>query len=197
MTEMIDATAEFRRMREAFRANVYEVFASFGLQQSAALDRRVVESLWDFAPPGIDEIAALSAITDLLDEAGYTTIVLDTAPTGHLLRFLELPGVVLSWVRAFLKLLLKYREVVRASGVAEELIAMSKSIKRVAALLADARACEFVGVSIAERMGLEESVRETIAIGEKGGLPTQIRITAESAPCSCCATSPRSSPRRR
>jgi arsenite-transporting ATPase len=74
-------------------------------------------------------------------------------------RFLELPGVVLSWVRAFLKLLLKYREVVHASGVAEELIALSKSIKRVAALLTDANQCEFIGVAIPERMSLEETVR--------------------------------------
>jgi anion-transporting ArsA/GET3 family ATPase len=43
--------------------------------------------------------------------------------------------------------------------VAEELVALSKSIKRVAALLTDAEACEFVGVAIPERMSLEETAR--------------------------------------
>ena len=157
----IDPAAWFEELKVRYRAWTDELFASLtgNSRWEIQFDREAMRELVALAPPGIDEIAALSAITDLLDEAGYTTIVLDTAPTGHLLRFLELPGVVLSWVRAFLKLLLKYREVVRASGVAEELIALSKSIKRVAALLTDAERCEFVGVSIAERMSLEESIR--------------------------------------
>ena len=111
------------------------------------------------APPGIDEIAALSAVSDLLEDEAYTSIVLDTSPTGHLLRFLELPEVALAWVRTFIKLLLKYKNVVRWGGVAEELVALSKNIKRVAALLTDPESCEFVGVAIPERMSLEETAR--------------------------------------
>ena len=85
--------------------------------------------------------------------------MLDTAPTGHLIRFLELPEIALSWIRTFIKLLLKYKSVVKWDGIAEELVALSKSIKRVAALLVDAEACEFVGVAIPERMSLEETLR--------------------------------------
>lgn len=157
----INPAARFEELKARYRAWTDELFNSLtgNSRWEIQFDREAMRELVALAPPGIDEIAALSAITDLLDDGAYATIVLDTAPTGHLLRFLELPGVVLSWVRAFLKLLLKYREVVRASGVAEELIALSKSIKRVAALLTDAERCEFVGVSIAERMSLEESVR--------------------------------------
>ncbi|HYX43096.1 MAG TPA: ArsA-related P-loop ATPase, partial [Pyrinomonadaceae bacterium] len=70
----------------------------------------------------------------------------------------------LSWVRTFIKLLLKYKNVVHASGVAEELIALSKSIKRVIALLTDAEACEFVGVAIPERMSLAETERLTATL---------------------------------
>jgi arsenite-transporting ATPase len=159
----IDPVARFEDLKKRYRAWTDELFASLtgNSRWEIQFDKEAMRELVALAPPGIDEIAALSAITDLLDDAGYTTIVLDTAPTGHLVRFLELPGVVLSWVRAFLKLLLKYREVVRASGVAEELIALSKSIKRVSALLTDSDACEFVGVSIPERMSLEETVRLT------------------------------------
>jgi arsenite/tail-anchored protein-transporting ATPase len=157
----INPAARFEELKKRYRAWTDELFASLtgGSRWEIQFDREAMRELVALAPPGIDEIAALSAITDLLDDSGYGTIVLDTAPTGHLVRFLELPEVVLSWVRAFLKLLLKYREVVRATGVAEELIALSKSIKRVSALLRDARACEFVGVAIAERMSLEETSR--------------------------------------
>ena len=57
-----------------------------------------------------------------------------------------------------MKLLLKYKDVMRANQVAEELVAMSKSIKKVIALLTDPERCEFVGVAIPERMSLEETV---------------------------------------
>jgi len=121
-------------------------------------DREAMRDLVELTPPGIDEIAALGTISELLDEDRYDSIVLDTAPTGHLIRFLELPEVALSWIRTFMKLLLKYQNVLRANQVAEELVALSKSIKKVLALLTNALACEFVGVAIPERMSLEETV---------------------------------------
>ena len=157
----IDPAARFEELKERYRRWTDELFESLtgGSRWEVQFDREAMRELVALAPPGIDEIAALSTVSDLVDEGKYTTIVLDTAPTGHLLRFLELPEVALAWVRTFIKLLLKYKNVVRWGGVAEELVALSKSIKRVAALLADAAACEFVGVAIPERMSLEETAR--------------------------------------
>jgi len=157
----IDPAARFEELKERYRKWTDELFESLtgGSRFEVRFDREAMRELVSLAPPGIDEIAALSTISDLIDGGAYTTIVLDTAPTGHLLRFLELPNVALAWVRTFLKLLLKYRNVVRWGGVAEELVALSKAIKRVAALLTDADDCEFVGVAIPERMSLEETVR--------------------------------------
>ena len=157
----IDPAARFEELKERYRRWTDELFESLtgGSRWEVQFDREAMRELVALAPPGIDEIAALSTVSDLIDEGRYTTIVLDTAPTGHLLRFLELPEVALAWVRTFIKLLLKYKNVVRWGGVAEELVALSKSIKRVAALLTDAEHCEFVGVAIPERMSLEESAR--------------------------------------
>jgi arsenite/tail-anchored protein-transporting ATPase len=159
----IDPAARFEELKERYRRWTDELFESLtgGSRWEVQFDREAMRELIALAPPGIDEIAALSTVSDLIDEGRYTTIVLDTAPTGHLLRFLELPEVALAWVRTFIKLLLKYKNVVRWGGVAEELVALSKSIKRVAALLADAEHCEFVGVAIPERMSLEETARLT------------------------------------
>jgi arsenite-transporting ATPase len=157
----IDPAARFDELKERYRRWTDELFESLtgGSRFEVQFDREAMRELVSLAPPGIDEIAALSSISDLLDEGAYTTIVLDTAPTGHLLRFLELPGVALAWVRTFLKLLLKYRNVVRWGGVAEELVALSKAIKRVASLMTDPLDCGFVGVAIPERMSLEETRR--------------------------------------
>ena len=156
----IDPGKWFEELKERYRTWTDELFASLsgGSRMEIKFDREAMRELVELTPPGIDEIAALGTISDLLDLERYHTLVLDTAPTGHLIRFLELPQVALSWIRTFIKLLLKYKDVMRANQVAEELVAMSKSIKKVIALLTDPERCEFVGVAIPERMSLEETV---------------------------------------
>jgi arsenite-transporting ATPase len=156
----IDPGKWFEELKERYRTWSDELFASLsgGSRMEIKFDREAMRELVELTPPGIDEIAALGTISDLLDLEQYQTLVLDTAPTGHLIRFLELPQVALSWIRTFIKLLLKYKDVLRANQVAEELVAMSKSIKKVIALLTDPERCEFVGVAIPERMSLEETV---------------------------------------
>ncbi len=190
----IDPAARFEELKERYRTWTDELFESLtsGSRWEIQFDREAMRELVALAPPGIDELAALSAISDLLEDGSYTTIVLDTAPTGHLVRFLELPEIALSWVRTFIKLLLKYKDVVRWSGIAEELIALSKNIKRVAALLTAPESCEFVGVAIPERMSMEETLRLTDSLK---GLKVPMRrllinnvVPAEAAArCDFCA----------
>jgi arsenite-transporting ATPase len=156
----IDPGKWFEELKQRYRSWTDELFASLsgGSRMEIKFDREAMRELVELTPPGIDEIAAMGTISDLLDSERYHTIILDTAPTGHLIRFLELPQVALSWIRTFMKLLLKYQHVLRANQVAEELVALSKSIKKVLALLTNAERCEFVGVAIPERMSLEETV---------------------------------------
>ena len=156
----IDPGKWFEDLKERYRTWTDELFASLSgsSRMEIKFDREAMRELVELTPPGIDEIAALGTISDLLDSERYHTLVLDTAPTGHLIRFLELPQVALSWIRTFMKLLLKYKDVMRANQVAEELVALSKSIKQVLALLTDPERCEFVGVAIPERMSLEETM---------------------------------------
>ena len=155
----IDPGKWFEELKERYRTWTDELFDSLAgsSRMEIRFDREAMRELVELTPPGIDEIAALGTISDLLDSEQYQTLVLDTAPTGHLIRFLELPQVALSWIRTFMKLLLKYKDVMRANQVAEELVALSKSIKKVLALLTDGQRCEFVGVAIPERMSLAET----------------------------------------
>ena len=156
----IDPGKWFEELKQRYRVWTDDLFTSLSGRAGMEIqfDREAMRELVELTPPGIDEIAALGTISELLDENRYDLIVLDTAPTGHLIRFLELPEVALSWIRTFMKLILKYQNVVRASEVAEELVALSKSIKRVLALLTDQEQCEFVAVAIPERMSLEETI---------------------------------------
>jgi arsenite/tail-anchored protein-transporting ATPase len=156
----INAVAKFESLKQRYRRLIEEMFASLaGGGWQVQFDREAMQELISLAPPGIDEIAALSAVSDFLQQGTYTSVILDTAPTGHLLRFLELPAVALEWARTFIRLLLKYREFVSSSEVAEELIKLSKDIKRVIATLTDPAQCEFIAVTIPERMSLLETER--------------------------------------
>ena len=170
----IDPGEWFEDLKQRYRSWTDELFdtLSGGSRMEIKFDREAMRELVELTPPGIDEIAALGTISDVLDDARYDSLILDTAPTGHLIRFLELPQVALSWIRTFMKLLLKYQNVVKATQVAEELVALSKSIKRVVALLTDAERCEFVGVAIPERMSLEETIDLAKAI-EKLDVPME------------------------
>jgi arsenite-transporting ATPase len=156
----IDPGKWFDELKQRYRAWIDQLFESLrgNSKFEIKFDREAMRGLVELTPPGIDEIAALGAITDLLEQQRYDTIVLDTAPTGHLIRFLELPQTALSWVRTFIKLLLKYQHIVHATEIAEELVSLSRSIKTVLALLTNKDDCEFVPIAIPEKMSLEETL---------------------------------------
>jgi arsenite-transporting ATPase len=54
--------------------------------------------------PGADEAAAMRLLLDYTDDDRFDRVVIDTAPTGHTLRLLELPETMDSMVGTVLKL---------------------------------------------------------------------------------------------
>jgi len=191
----VDPGEWFENLKRRYRSWTNDLFDSLtsGSRLDVKFDREAMKELVELTPPGIDEIAALGVISDLVDENKYDVIVLDTAPTGHLIRFLELPQVALDWIRTFIKLLLKYQNVVHAGKIGEELVALSKSIKRVLALLTDAKLCEFIGVAIPERMSLEEtrdlaSSLKQLSVPMRRLLINGVIPEAAAAKCNFCKT---------
>jgi len=186
----IDPGEWFDDLKRSYRSWTNDLFDSLtsGSRLDIKFDREAMRELVELTPPGIDEIAALGVISDLIDEDKYDVIVLDTAPTGHLIRFLELPQVALDWIRTFIKLLLKYQNVVHAGKIGEELVALSKSIKRVIALLTNPKLCQFVGVAIPERMSLEETTDLAKSLKQLGVPMQRLLInglTPDSAAVKC------------
>ncbi len=62
------------------------------------------EGLLGGSMPGADEAAALRLLLDYVDDDRFDRVVIDTAPTGHTLRLLELPETMDSMVGKILQL---------------------------------------------------------------------------------------------
>ncbi|PSQ15531.1 arsenic-transporting ATPase [Halobacteriales archaeon QS_8_69_26] len=122
--------------------------------------------------PGADEAAAFQQLLGLLDDDRFDRVVVDTAPTGHTLRLLELPDVMDSMVGRFLA----FRE--RMSGMMDGLSGMfggdapdpdeedlddlrelADRIERLRAVLRDPARTDFRVVMVPEEMSVMESER--------------------------------------
>lgn len=161
----IDAHGSFEAFRDRYRDRVEAVFEELGLSQGAHLDRRVVASLLDLAPPGIDEIFGLVEMLDLEEEG--TPLIVDTAPTGHVLRLLSMPDVALQWTREAMRVLLKYRAVLGLDGLGETLLDFSKRLKRLKLTLSDPSLAGAVVVSLGGDLVEAETERLTRSLDER------------------------------
>ena len=165
----IDANRLWDNFKGNFKEDMEKVFNKFlGSGTDIKFDREVMTEMLELAPPGLDEIMALDKIIDLRSEGAFDIFVLDTSPTGHLLRFLELPDMVREWLRAFFKLLLKYRGIVSLAGAAEKALILSKNVRRIQEILTNPKKTAFIAVTIPEAMGLLELERLLSALDTTG-----------------------------
>jgi len=122
------------------------------------------------AMPGADEMAAIRTLLEYLDDPRFERVVVDTAPTGHTLRLLELPEMLDSMVGRMVTM----RE--RMSGMMgglnpfgdsetdeqeriDGLEAFAERIERLRALLRDPAQTDFRVVMVPEEMSVLESQR--------------------------------------
>jgi arsenite-transporting ATPase len=158
--QQLDADLAWARFRDGFREEAGELFGTLaGGGVSAEADRAVVERLVDLAPPGVDELMALLEVVDATEDRPYDPLVLDTAPTGHMLRLLELPDLALEWTHTLLRLLLKYREVVGLGSLADGALQLARALRAFRARLSDPAATWFLAVALPESLAVPETRR--------------------------------------
>jgi len=186
----LDAARAFAAWRERHQGDVE------GLRQAAGadLDPQALADLLDLAPPGLDELSAVSALADGLfgdgddgERAAYDLLVVDTAPTGHTLRLLAAPALMLEWVHTLLSLLLKYREVVALGRFAAELVALSRSLKQLIEVLHDRERCRFLAVTRAAELPRLETGRLLAALDRLAiGAPASPAVIVNAVPVDGC-----------
>ena len=92
--EELDAVAHAHRRLESLEAGLAEL-----IDRGTYLDTEDAESLLEGSLPGLDEIGAALRIQELAAEGAR--LVVDTAPTGHMLRMIQAPRVVDGWLEVF------------------------------------------------------------------------------------------------
>ena len=151
-------------------------------------DEAITRQLLEISPPGADEMFALIRILELWDDSSIERIVIDTAPTGHFLRLLELPEVAGEWVHQLMRITLRYREILSSTSLGEKLLDASKSLRRFSEMLKDQQ-CAAIVVTRAEPIVISESLRLIEGV-EKRGLQIAGIIANAVTPdndCSCDA----------
>jgi arsenite-transporting ATPase len=150
----VDAPGALAARRADLESALDEIASALGAE-AAGVGR--ASELMELAPPGVDELFGILSVIEARDR--YQLIVVDTAPTGHALRLLEMPEIAREWVQVLLRVLLKYRSLVRPGQLAAELVKLSRSIRELQTLLRDAAHTRFIVVSRPAAVPRAETVR--------------------------------------
>jgi arsenite-transporting ATPase len=181
----INAEADFDKIRRDYRAELESFLQDALPNLDITFDREVMEHLLDLAPPGLDEIMALTSIMDHLDSGRYDMIVVDAAPGGHLLRLLELPELIRDWLKIFFSLLLKYRKVMRLPHLSERLVKLSRELKNLRILLQNSEQTELYAVTIPTHLAIEKTCEMTCAL-QRLGITVKALFINQITPASDC-----------
>ena len=183
----IDAQAELEALKRQYATELDEFLSSALRSLDLVFDRQVMERLFDLSPPGLDEIMALTRAMNVMSEQEIDLFIFDTAPTGHLVRLLEMPELVDRWLKAFFELFLKYRSVLGIPRVAERLVAISKELRRFRRLLADPASTALYVVTIPTAMALAET-EDLLASCRRLGVDAPLLFVNMITPASACAS---------
>jgi arsenite-transporting ATPase len=129
--------------------------------------------------PGADEAAAMQQLIEYLDDPRFDRVVVDTAPTGHTLRLLELPEVMDSMAGRLLRMREQFSGLmdgikgmfgggVDSERPMAELEELADRIERLRAVLRDPQRTDFRVVMVPEKMSVLESERLIRRLDEFG-----------------------------
>lgn len=133
-----------------------------------------LQPLLDTTLPGMAEVAALLALSDLLASREYDEIVVDTAPMGHTLRLFEMPEHLRRIVRLLRAASSRDRVLAEhfggtatASPAEDFLEEWERLVERVSSMLRDGDS-DFVLVTTPEKFSLEEAQRAAKTLKSSG-----------------------------
>ncbi|WP_335999714.1 ArsA family ATPase [Halorientalis halophila] len=132
--------------------------------------------------PGMDEAAAMRLLLEYMDDERFDRVIVDTAPTGHTLRLLELPELLDSMVGRLLKLRQRMSGLFDslpfggsdddAGADMQDMEQLRERIERLRAVLRDPAKTDFRIVMVPEGLSVMESQRLLDRL-ESFGIPVE------------------------
>jgi arsenite-transporting ATPase len=185
--EIVDTREKWRTFRDSLGEEIERAIGALTPRGvSVSYDTEAMRKLVEIAPPGADELFAITRLADLIADQSRETIIVDTAPTGHFLRLVDLPKSAGEWVKEFMRILLRYRELIPPGSLAEELIRASRALHSVDEMLRSVD-CGVIVVTRPERVVIGETRRLIDQVAQRGMHLTSIianYVTPETD-CSC------------
>lgn len=169
MAQEIDAQLLLEQFRQDYLWELAEMMSGATNDDTLALayTPKAWRQMVAQALPGIDEMLALISIMEQLETEQQDLIVLDTAPTGHLLRFLEMPTALADWLAWIFKLWLKYQDVAGHTELINRLRTLRRRVMQAQKQLLDSRHTEFIGVLQANSAIVAETERLARSLADK------------------------------
>ncbi len=155
----INAETVLDQFRKDYLEDVVAILAGESADVEVQYDPEAWRRLLEMPPPGLDEVMALLAVLDQMEAGEADLVIIDTAPTGHMLRFLQMPEALEGWVSLALKLWVKYRDVVGRPELAQRLRSLLKRVRDLRQNLKDPDFVTFIPVLNPEQAVLAETRR--------------------------------------
>lgn len=167
----IDATGAMRQFKQKYGEALVKTLSGI-----LPVDNAMLDDIPDEPIPGLDELFAMERVMNVMAEDKYDYVIWDTAPTGHTLRLLALPGSMASYASGSARIYLRISGVLRTlrgwlseddgqsqDTLLEGLQVLEAVAQNIGAALRDARRAEFVPVVIPEAL----AVQQTEALGQR------------------------------
>jgi arsenite-transporting ATPase len=181
----IDAAREFESLKSQYAKDIETSLSKKTSSIDLKFDREVMERIMDLSPPGLDEVMALTMAMDFMAAGSYDIFVLDSAPTGHLVRLLELPELINQWIKVIFGLLLKYRRVIQLPRISQRLVSISKGLKHLRTILTDpARSALYAVGNLTEMSFLE--TEDLLAASDRIGVHVPVIFLNLATPPGDC-----------
>ncbi|WP_199331144.1 MULTISPECIES: ArsA family ATPase [unclassified Calothrix] len=168
----VDETKVLDQFRADYLWELADMISGEGTQTDSTVNVAYLPEAWrqimSQALPGIDEILSLVTVMDLLSSNQEDLIILDTAPTGHLLRFLEMPSALGDWLTWIFKLWMKYQNVLGHVDVIGRLRGLRQQVVQAQKKLKNPQETQFIGVIQAEAAIIAEHIRLTESLAKMG-----------------------------
>lgn len=154
----IDFANWFGNLKKKIRELAEPMFGPEAKGEQFSIDKELFRNLLDLAPVGMDELAAMTALTDALVQERFKRIVIDPAPSSNSLRVLELPAIAKPWFGAIQAIATKYK----AKGGAALLAWVEGQLNHIARFekaILNPNECRFIVVTRGEELSVPAAER--------------------------------------